>query len=137
NTIDKDEEVNILYFSSLIDATRSADIKEGSVISTLGYHKLGDGGSARYSIIKDSTDLKPNGGDIVKFKGGWMGILIDVQWVNYKIFGALGDSVSDDGVQIKNAHDFANRNKLPIINLTGEYWIEKTRRIEVKPSVQW
>ena len=137
NTIDQNEQVNILYFPSLIDAMKSADIKAGSVIGTLGYHKLGDGGSARYSIIKDSADLKSNGGDIVKFKGGWTGILIDVQWVNYKVFGALGDSVSDDGVQIKNAHDFANRNELPVINLNGEYWIEKTRRIEVKTSVQW
>src|SRR5690606_13172911 len=133
----RNQEANVRYFSSLVEAITNKDIKEGSIVSTLGYHKLGDGGSARYSIVNDSSNLKPNGGDIVKFQGGLTGILIDVKFVNYKTFGVLCDSVSDDGPQIKNAHDFANRNRLPVINLNGEYWIEKSRGIEVKTSVQW
>src|SRR5690606_8263033 len=132
----RSEEANVVYFPSLVDATANTDIKAGDIISTLGYYKPGDGGSARYSIIKD-VDLEANGGDVVKFSGNLVGVLIDVDFVNYKIFGALSDSVNDDGVQIKNAHAFANKNKLPVINMSGEYWIEKTRGIEIKTSVQW
>src|SRR5690606_14432203 len=124
-------------FHSLIDAKESADLKDGDIVHTLGYYKLGDGGSASYFISKNHDNQLVYEGDVVRFKGGLVGLLVDVEWVNYKVFGVVSDSINDDGVQIKIANDYANLHKLPVINFTREYWIEKTRDIEIKTSVQW
>ena len=127
----------ILTFHSLIDAKESDDLKDGDVVHTLGYHKLGDGGAATYEIAENRDKSIPNEGDVVKFNGNLLGLLIDVDSVNYKIFGALGNGDHDDGAQIKIAHAYANRHKLPVVNFSGEYWIEQTREIEIKTSVHW
>lgn len=60
-----------------------------------------------------------------------------LKFVTYDMFGAVGDGVYDDGIAIKNCHDFANANNLPVINLIGEYWIKNTWNIEVKTNVIW
>lgn len=49
------------------------------------------------------------------------------------MFGAVGDSENDDGVQIKHAHAYACEHGIPIINLSGEYWIKQTNSISGKP----
>lgn len=43
----------------------------------------------------------------------------------------------DDGEKIKMAHEYANENNLPVINLAGEYVITNTRDIPIKTNVNW
>ena len=40
------------------------------------------------------------------------------------MFGAICNSINDDGQQLKLAHNFANKHNLPVENLTGEYYIK-------------
>jgi len=131
------EEIDVRCFDSLIHAQKSRKINAGELIRTLGYYAPGDGGAANYLIVRDPGDKKINNGDIVQFSDGNIGILTGIAQVNYQIFGAAGDSKTDDGVSILMAHEYANRFKLPVENNQGEYWIHQTRNIPIKTSVQW
>ena len=57
--------------------------------------------------------------------------------VNYRMFGAVGDGENDDGVQIKRTHEYANRHRVPVVNLSGEFWIKETNDIPIKTNVHW
>lgn len=79
----------------------------------------------------------------------------NIPFVTYAMFGANGDPkfynqadgkyyldegftneyTHDDGVEIKLAHEYANANKLNVINTGGDYVIKGTRNIPVKTSV--
>ena len=59
-------------------------------------------------------------------------------YVTYEMFGAKGDGVTDDGVAIKKAHDYANLNNLNIVcNPSGNYFIENTSNISIKTNVNF
>lgn len=124
-------------FHSLVQATKSKSFQAGEIIRTMGYSAPGDGGAAVYRVESHTPAVEPNGGDIIGLDNGNVALLTGVTSVNYKMFGATGDLQSDDGVQIKMAHDFANRNHLPVIVHSGTYRIEATRNIDIRTSVQW
>jgi len=114
-----------------------AGLDEGALVETAGFHVPGDAGGALYRIQKLNDELKPNGADVIALKNGRVAVLLESEAVNYKMFGAVGDGQSDDGVQIKLAHDYANRHGIPVINLSGEFWIKKVNNIEITTNVHW
>src|SRR5690606_41505210 len=63
--------------------------------------------------------------------------LIVVQVVSYAMFGARGNGIDDDGVYIKQAHDFANMHRLPVVNVGGEYWLSASHTIHICTNVEW
>lgn len=63
--------------------------------------------------------------------------LADAQSINYKMFGAVGDGKNDDSIQIKEAHAYANKMNLPVINQSGEYWLKQANNIEIMTNVDW
>ncbi|MFW6437630.1 MAG: hypothetical protein ACOCZ7_01340, partial [Armatimonadota bacterium] len=83
------------------------------------------------------ADLQPNDADVIPLQNGLVALLAESKAVNYSMFGAVGDGENDDGVQIKLAHQYANRNRIPVINLSGEYWIKQTNRIPIQTNVRW
>lgn len=113
------------------------DLVLGAWIETAGFYVAGDGGDALYNIRKASDALQPNGADIIALQDGMVAVLHENKAVNYRMFGALGDGESDDGVQIKLAHEYANRHRLPVVNLSGEFWIKQTNSITIKTNVSW
>lgn len=112
-------------------------LREGEWVKTVGFHTPGDGGAALYQIRKAEGDLTPNDADVVALPGGLLAVLMERVAVNYRMFGAIGDGANDDGVQIMLAHEYANRNKVPVINLSGEFWITRTVGIPISTPVQW
>ena len=68
---------------------------------------------------------------------GLAAVLIESEAVNYRTFGAVGDGHNDDGVQIKRAHEFANEHDLPVVQLSGEFWISRTNDIPIRTNVHW
>ncbi len=47
-----------------------------------------------------------------------------IEYVNYEMFGAKGDGVTDDSEAIKAAHDYANENKIDVkTNPSATYYI--------------
>ena len=114
-----------------------ANLEEGTLVETAGFYVPGDGGDALYRIKKLDDGLQPNGADVIALKNGQVAILLESKSVNYKMFGAVGDGDSDDGIQIKLAHEYANRHRIPVINLSGEFWIKQVNNIKIKTNVHW
>lgn len=109
-------------------------LKAGNIARTYGYYTVGDGGGAEYIIsegkIQDLT------GTIIITNDLYASIINSTS-VNYRMFGAIGDGQNDDGIQIKEAHDFANRMDIPVVNTHGEFWIKQTKLIQILTNVNW
>src|SRR5690606_36439785 len=86
---------------SLQDGSVSAIANE--IIETLGYFNPGDGGRACYEIV---NSLDGEFGESITVN--LYAKLLSTEYVNYKMFGAQGDGVSDDGEAILKAHSYAN-----------------------------
>jgi hypothetical protein len=114
-----------------------ADPPPGALVETAGFHAPGDGGGALYRLQKLDDQLTANAADIIALPNGLVAVLIERTAVNYRMFGAVGDGEHDDGVQIKLAHEYASRHKIPIINLSGEFWIKQTNSIPIQTNVSW
>jgi hypothetical protein len=120
-------ELSKLTVQTAVEMKQDTKLKENTVVRTLGYFEIGDGGAAEYVVRK--TTLTTDDGSVIALQNNLQAHLVKPLSVNYKMFGAIGDGVNNDGVQIKNAHQYAYENKLPVINMTGEYWIKDTYSI--------
>lgn len=103
-------------------------LEKGMLLQTAGYYTAGDGGGAFYLVAEKGEVLLQN---------GLAAALVAGASVNYRMFGAAGDGKNDDGVQIKAAHEFANRQNIPVINPGGEFWLKQTVGIPVFTNVHW
>ncbi len=112
-------------------------LRIGDIVVTLGYYNAGDQGGNTYRIIAAGKESQLDGGSLIGLNGDVSAELIGVRSVNYRMFGAVGDSYQDDGVYIKAAHEYANKHQIPLINHSGEYWIKQTRGIEILTNVEW
>ena len=120
-----------------VPALRSQALREGEWAETAGFHAPGDGGAALYQVRAAGGDLAANGADILALDNGLLAVLVESESVNYRMFGAISDGVNDDGVQMMLAHEYANRHQIPVINLSGEFWINETKGIPILTSVAW
>lgn len=127
----------VLTFLTLKEAKQSRNIPDDTIVQTMGYYTLNDGGGTYYHISKDYNDLTPNDGDVILFPNNRVGIMVDRKQVNYQMFGAVGDGKNDDGIQIKMAHEYANKHQIAVSNHSGEYWIEETRNIPIQSTVNF
>src|SRR5690606_18571926 len=118
---------SFLFFENVAEMKLEDSLKEGDWVQTGGFYEAGDGGSAEYQIIK-STD-KPDEAALIGLKNNLLAQLANVDRLNYKMFGAKSDGKNDDGVQIRAAHNYANKNEIPVENLSGNFWIEKSNNI--------
>ena len=57
-----------------------------------------------------------------------------IQYVTYDMF--FEEGLSDNEI-IYNAHKYANENNLPVINLSGEYWLDEPINIPIKTNVNF
>ncbi len=124
-------------FLTVKELQAQSDFHEEDWVETTGFHAPADGGGARYQIQKISPETKPNGADVLKLKNGWVAVLRERKAVNYRMFGALSNGASDDGVQIKQAHEYANKHQVPMVNLSGEFWIIQTNDIPITTNAHW
>lgn len=125
------------FYSTAAELKLSSSLKVGMMVQTAGYYAMGDGGHASYFIKNADPSHGPDNGSILLLKKGLHAALINVSSVNYKLFGVVGDQINDDGIQIKAAHHYANSLKIPVINLSGEYWFGETNDIEIKTNTDW
>ena len=125
--------LSVKVFGTAEDMRLDRSLRENELVSTTGFYKIGDGGHAEYLIQKTADG---DGGSLA-LADNLYAALINVNQVNYKMFGAVGDSQNDDGIQIKAAHKFANSRNLPVINTHGEYWLKQTYGIEIRNNVEW
>lgn len=106
--------------------------------TVLGYYKKGDKSSVEYIYNKSSVEKDDGGGVIVPQKIGSGVFELKKDTVNYKDFGAgLKGSEYNDAIPIKNAHEYANKNKLPVEQKSGKFFLKEGLGIEIKTSVDW
>ena len=136
---------DVRTYANVAAMRQDASQPAGAFARTLGYHVAGDGGEATYALKTATADESANAGTPEGIKQG-AAILLDNglhahllpgNSVNYRMFGTVSDGKNDDGVQIKQAHEFARQHGLPIIQLQGEFWIIQTNRIPITTNVQW
>lgn len=125
-----------LIADNVMEMAANGQLKEGEFVLVMGYYQAGDGGHGIYRIVRSPGDSDAMVG-AVKLSNGLIAKLINVETVNYAMFGAKGDGINDDSVQIKQAHDYANIHRLPVVELSGEYWLNASNTIEICTNVQW
>jgi len=130
-------DVTVTRYVSAQSLKSCPSLRDGAVVETAGFHVPGDGGGALYRIRTLDSELQPNGADVIALQQGMAAVLQESESVNYRMFGALSDGVSDDGVQIKLAHAYAHRHRIPVVNLSGEFWIKQTNNIVITTNVHW
>ncbi|SFB82189.1 hypothetical protein SAMN05421747_101328 [Parapedobacter composti] len=133
--IEKSDNATVITCATLGELA-NLELKRGMVVQTLGYFQAGDGGAAWYRIEAQEGKGEMQAG-IVPLTNGLIALLLHNQAVNYKMFGAVGDGVHDDGLEIKRTHEYANKHNIPVINLRGEYWIKETNGIAIRTNVTW
>lgn len=132
------EMTNYRVYDTVEEMRQDPGLIGGTYAKTMGYYKPGDGGGAEYVIIESEYSRNADGGSVIELANEkHYALLTNVEAVNYKMFGAVGDGQNDDGKQIKNAHMYANQNQLPVVNLSGEYWIKYTKGIFILTNVNW
>ncbi len=124
-------------YSTIAELRKDTTLRAGAVVRTLGYHTAGDGGEATYTISAAAAKKPADSGAVIGLDKDLQANLLPGNAVNYHMFGTKSDGKSDDGVQIKQAHEFAQRHKLPIIQRHGEFWIIKANEIPITTNVQW
>lgn len=124
-------------FATVEDLKAEAGLREGEFAETVGYFTPGDGGGAIYRIEIRSRETEPNNGDILALGDNLVALLHESEAVNYTMFGAVGDGEADDGVPIQLAHAYASHKNIPIVNLSGEFWIKESYNIVITTNVHW
>ncbi|HLS27138.1 MAG TPA: hypothetical protein VK041_00695 [Opitutales bacterium] len=127
----------VKQFSTAQELKTSAPPADGEFAQTAGYFTPGDGGGAIYRIERRSNETEPNDGDILGLRNNRVALLQESESVNYTMFGAIGDGENDDGVQIRRAHAYASRENIPVVNLSGEFWIKESYNIAITTNVHW
>lgn len=123
--------------ASAVALGSAEDLQRGTVVRTLGFHRPGDGGAALYHIRDRAEAPEPNAADVLAVGEDLVAVLTEAEAVNYRQFGAASDGESDDGVQVKRAHEYAAEHELPIVNRSGDFWIKDTHAIPIRTSVDW
>ena len=106
------------YFDSLVNVTLIEQLR--TELTTLLNDAITD-----YTTRLDNFESQM---DVIETK---------LKFVTYDMFNPKCDGISDDGIQIKACHDYANEHNIPVINNKGKYYIKDTRNIEIKTIVDW
>jgi len=130
-------DAKLTRFSTVNSLKSATALAENELAETMGFHRPGDGSGALYHVKTLSNDLRPNDGDVIALSNGLVAVLLESEAVNYRMFGAVGNGEHDDGVQIKMAHEYANRHQVPVVNPSGDFWINETNNIPITTNVHW
>lgn len=115
---------SLLVFNSVEDLKLSDNLIENSTAKTLGYYSNGDGGGGVYKIISiDNTIIIDNAKYIpITSSPNLVAELIFTD-INLNQWGAKGDGIQDDTLQILNAINYASQNNLPIVCCPGKTFL--------------
>ena len=118
-----------MVFDTLEDLKASENLKEGIRVKTLGYFSKEDKGGATYIISSESNSWSET------LNNGLYANITNQDFVNYRMFGAVLDGITDDYIPILNAHIYCNAHSVLLKNDFGIIYKENTERIPVKYDV--
>lgn len=115
----------------------TASFTAGDLVATLGHSQADDGGGALYRI-QQRLDSRSFAHEFYKEVGEDMvATLHGPKSIHYRVFGAVGDGIHEDGEAIYQAHRYANKHRLPVENHTGIFNLGKRREIPIETQVDW
>jgi len=127
----------LMIISTTNELINDSDLVVDDVVKVLGFYEVNDGGAAEF-IIKDENSKDVLSGEYhIKLSNGLYALLLEPLSVNYKMFGAIGDGINNDAVQISKAHQYANTRDIPIVNHKGEFWLKEIEKISIQTDVDW
>lgn len=108
-----------LYFNNVEDLKKDTSIllKEGDICETLGYHKPGDGGGAKYRITYNPSAVED--GKLVHYLSYSDTLRAEIildDVVNVHQFGATGDGKTDDTDAIQGAMEISDTRVVEFTN---------------------
>ena len=115
--IDDKTELNIKKFSTVAEMAQSANIADGDVCRTNGFHEIGDNGAGWYVI--NSTDTA-NGKNVIQCNGLVATLIVSSQLFPEQV-GAYGDGIHDDTASCQVAVDLCKH-----VTFTNTYLVSKT-----------
>lgn len=133
----EDYKIKQTVYSSVIELINYKELSENDIVRVLGYYDLNDGGYAEYIIKKLNPNEISSGEYFIELSNDFKAFLIEPKTVNYKMFGAKGDGINNDAIQISKAHQYANSKDIPIVNYKGEYWLKEIDKIIIQTNVDW
>lgn len=116
------------------DIKNLTNISIGTIIETVCFNNYDDNGHARYIIASQPNGIFP---ESIEIDEDIYANMIPPIAINYDMFGAIGDGINNDGHQIKLAHDFANKYKIPVEINNGNYYIKGTTNISVQTNTSF
>lgn len=97
NTVKKyidENPTRILTFDTVVDMQAATILKSGMVCHTNGFHAIGDGGAAYYTVSASGT---ANGMDVLALQNGlYAALVVTEPYVTPEQLGAYGDGTHDD-----------------------------------------
>ena len=116
------ELAGVLAYNTVADMKEATNIVNGSIMQTLGYHSINDGGKAIYKAREIlNSDVIDEGSIIALNDPTLVAELVIDDNVNVKVFGAYGDNTHDDTTAISNAMIYGRTNKLAVYFPRGKY----------------
>lgn len=103
-----------IVFNNVADMKADTGLVVGDTCQTLGYYLANDGGAGLYKIVDDDT-LVDDGGSIHQLENGLKAELIVENTITPEMFGAKGDSSSDDSNSIVAAFNLAKVKNIKLV----------------------
>ena len=120
-TLRSDLNIVVKVFESVSDMVADTTLIVGQKCRTLGYYAVGDGGGNDYEIVAAATGTDDGGSYIDLSGSGFQAKGLFGSVVNVKQFGAVGDGVTDDTLNIQNALDYSSAVKISLFFTNGNY----------------
>lgn len=91
---------SLLVFNNIEDLKASNNLIEGSIVETLGYYSINDGGKAKYKIVNDNT-LNTDDSFVILLNSGLKAVLQFNDKVNICSLGARSQNINNEKFDIK------------------------------------
>lgn len=91
---------SLLVFNNIEDLKSSNNLIEGSVVETLGYYSINDGGKAKYKIVSDNS-LNTDESFVILLNSGLKAVLQFNDKVNIRSLGARSQNINNEKFDIK------------------------------------
>lgn len=109
----------IFCYDTVNDMKQATNLINGSYTKTLGYYSKNDGGSGLYKIRTFTTSDVIDEGKIIKISENLIAELIIINnTINPKQFGAIGDNLTDDSINLLKCFTAFNNVTIDLLNLT-------------------
>lgn len=102
------------YFFNTVADMKNANLKVGDYVCTLGYYEVNDGGAGDYQIV--NGNYIDDGGSYHKLKNNLFAELIINNEVTPQLFGAYGDGIHDDIINLQKTVDYCETNKIKMVS---------------------